>query len=370
MDLTFSATPPLRFPLQDLKLFAAEVFLRDGVPQVDAVQAAEVLCTADEWGIRSHGLARLRAYHDSLVAGRVNPVAKPRITRDSPSVIVLDADNGLGLVTAPVANRMAMERAHATGAAWVSVFNSNHFGIAGYYAVQGLDQDLVGMAMTNTPPLVAPLWGARRTLGTNPIAFAFPADKEPPVVVDMSTSAISLGAVEVASRVDSDLPAGCAANNFGQPTLAPSDFFAGGMLLPLGGARESGGHKGYCLAALVDLLCGPLAGAAWGPFIAPFPIGRDKPPEPADGKGIGHLFGAYSISAFSDPRTFRQTVDEWVRTMRTTPPQPGSDGPIIPGDPERFAAEQNRRRGVDLEPKVIMDLNHLGIQLDIQFHRF
>ncbi len=370
MDFAYSATPPLRFPLQDLKLFAAEVFLHDGVPQIDAVQAAEVLCTADEWGIRSHGLARLRAYHDSLVAGRVNPVAKPRITRDSPSVIVFDADNGLGLVTAPVANRMAIERAHATGAAWVSVFNSNHFGIAGYYAVQGLDQDVVGMAMTNTPPLVAPLWGARRTLGTNPIAFAFPADKEPPVVVDMSTSGLSLGAVEVASRVGSDLPAGCAANNFGEPTLAPNDFFAGGMLLPLGGARETGGHKGYCLAALVDLLCGPLAGASWGPFIDPFPIASDNPPASTVGKGIGHLFGAYSISAFSDPLTFRQRVDEWVRTMRTTPPQPGSDGPILPGDPERIAAEQNRRHGVDLEPKVVADLNHLGTQLRIHFHRF
>jgi L-2-hydroxycarboxylate dehydrogenase (NAD+) len=370
MDFASSPPPPLRFPLQDLKLFAAEVFLRQGVPQIDATQAAEVLCTADEWGIRSHGLARLRAYHDSLAAGRVNPVAKPRITRESPSVVVLDADNGLGLVTAPLANRLAIERAHATGAAWVSVFNSNHFGIAGYYAVQGLDRDLVGMAMTNTPPLVAPLWGARRTLGTNPIAFAFPADKEPPVVVDMSTSGLSLGAVEVASRVGSDLPAGCVANNFGQPTRAPSDFFAGGMLLPLGGVRETGGHKGYCLAALVDLLCGPLAGANWGPFIAAFPIAHGNLPVPTVGKGIGHLFGAYSISAFCDPLTFRQRVDEWVRTMRATPPQPGSEGPILPGDPERIAAEQNRSLGVDLEPAVVTDLNHLGKQLGIQFHRF
>jgi L-2-hydroxycarboxylate dehydrogenase (NAD+) len=369
MDFTYSATPPPRFPVQDLKRFAAEVFLRDGVPQIDAVQAAEVLCTADEWGIRSHGVARLRAYHDSLVAGRVNPAAKPRITRDRPSVLVLDADNGLGLVTAPTANRMAMERARATGAAWVSVFNSNHFGIAGYYAVQGLDRDLIGMAMTNTPPLVAPLWGARRTLGTNPIAFAFPANKEPPVVVDMSTSGLSLGALEVASRVGSDLPAGCAANNSGEPTLAVRDFFAGGMLLPLGGARETGGHKGYCLAALVDLLCGPLAGGSWGPFIDPFPIGRDSPPATAVGKGIGHLFGAYSISAFSDPLSFRQRVDEWVKTMRATPPQPGSEGPILPGDPERIAAEQNRLHGVDLEPEVVTDLNHLGMELGIHFHR-
>jgi LDH2 family malate/lactate/ureidoglycolate dehydrogenase len=367
MSFLSPGTSSLRFPAEVLRQFASDVFQHDGVPEIDAIQAAEIICKADEWGIQSHGLARLRSYHEHISAGRINPIAKLKIVRERPSAFVVDADNGLGLVTAAAVNRMVGERAESTGSAWGSVFNSNHFGIAGYYASQGLDRDLIGVAMTNTPPLVAPLWAASRLLGTNPIAYAFPAYDEPPVIIDMSTSAISFGAVETAARLKLSIPQNCIMTKDGRPSQEPGDFFPGGMLLPLGGSRQMGGHKGYCLAAAIDLLCGPLAGAGWGPFIPPFPINNGELPARSVGQGVGHFFGAYSLAAFLDPILFRRRVDEWVRTIRSAPPAPQTAGPLIPGDPERAAAEDNRRNGVKLEISIVQDLESLGAKLGLHF---
>lgn len=356
----------VRLPAERLRRFAVEVFLRDGVPEVAAVQAADVLCTADEWGIASHGVARLRAYHQMLADGRINPRARTRIIRESPAVTVLDADNGLGLIAGPEANRLAMERARDIGAAWVSVINSNHFGIAGYYVVQGLDRDLIGIAMTNTPALVSPLWGSGRMLGTNPLAAAFPAHDEPPVVIDMATSAVSFGVAENARRNGELLPEHCIASAEGRPSTDPADLFAGGSLLTLGGRRETGGHKGYCLSSLVDLLCGVLPGASWGPFVPSFPLYLNEPARVV-GKGIGHMFGAFWIGAFCDPASFRERVDDWIRTMRCTPPVEGTRGPLIPGDPERAAATQSRASGVAVSCTVMEDLTALARELGLSF---
>ena len=356
----------LRFPAESLRLFASEVFRKAGVPDVDATQAADVLCTADEWGIESHGLARLSGYHAMLQSKRINSKAKPRIVKERPSVVVVDADNGLGLVVAPFANRIGIARAASSGSAWVSVFNSNHFGIAGYYVIQGLDGNVIGVAMTNTPPLVAPLWGAARMLGTNPLACAFPGLEEPPVVIDMSTSAISFGVVENARRSGSPVPHGCLVDGNGNLSTDPDDLFQGGSLLPLGGSRETGGHKGYCLSALIDLFCGPLCGAAWGPFVPPFLINSRECLRTV-GKGTGHFFGAYSIAAFCDPLVFRRRVDDWVRTMRSTAAASHSEGPLVPGDPERISAEDSLRNGIKLSRAVINDLEHLGRVTRIPF---
>lgn len=255
-----------------------------------------MLVTADTWGIDSHGVARLPAYFEMLRRGLINPRPQIKTVRELPATAVLDADNGLGLVVGPRANEMAMEKAEAVGSGWVSVCHSNHFGIAGYYPFKALERDLIGWAMTNTPPLVSPLWGAERMLGTNPLALAFPGKDEPPVVIDMSTSGVSYGVVEMAVRNGKTLPEGLLIDRDGRPTSQPADFVNGGALLPLGGDRVSGGHKGYCLAAMIDLLCGVLGGANWGPFIPPFPHYL-KQPERSVGKGLGHLFGAFRIAA-------------------------------------------------------------------------
>ena len=176
------------------------VFRHFGVPEADARQAADVLATSDLRGIDSHGVARLHTYFDMLTLGRINPRPEVRIVRESPSTATVDGDNGLGLVVGPRANAIAMDKAEAVGSGWVSVCNTNHFGIAGYYPLQALKRDLIGWAMTNATKLVAPLWAAERMLGTNPIAIAFPGKEEPPIVIDMATSAVAYGKIEIAMR--------------------------------------------------------------------------------------------------------------------------------------------------------------------------
>lgn len=356
----------IRVPANALRRFIAEVFQRFGVKERDAQQAADVLSVADEWGIHSHGVARLRFYCEMLSEGRINAAPKPRIVRESSSLVHLDADNGLGLIVAAEANRITVQRASTAGLAAVSVFNSNHFGIAGYYVIQGLEQDLIRFAMSNTPPLVAQLWGAERMLGTNPLAAAFPAGTEPPVVVDLATSSISFGTAENARRLGIGVPPGCLIDAQGEPTTDPRELFSGGALTPLGGGRETGGHKGYCLGAAVDLLCGVLSGASWGPFVPPFPIDLHQPGRTV-GAGIGHLFAGISIAAFCEPALFRNRMDDWIRTMRAARPAVDSRPILIPGDVEREAAHDSRLNGIKVEASVAEDLDRMAREHGLTF---
>src|SRR6266436_3215402 len=258
------------FPIEALREFSTRMFLHFGVPKYDAVQAAEVLATADLRGIDSHGVARLHSYFDMLTLGRINPRPEIKVLRSTPSTATIDGDNGLGLVVGPHANRFAMDMAERFGSGWVSVQNSNHYGIAGYYVLKALERNLIGWAMTNSTKLVAPLWGAERMLGTNPIAIGFPGKEEPPIVIDMATSAAAYGKIEIARRRGEPIPEGWAVDGEGRATTNPNDMVNGGALLPLGSDRERGGHKGYGLAIMVDILCGVLSGANWGPFTPHF----------------------------------------------------------------------------------------------------
>lgn len=347
------------FRSTDLAEFSKRVFLHFGLSQVDAAQGAEVLAKSDLRGIDSHGVARLRTYVDMLASGRVNPRPKIRIVREKASVATVDGDNGLGLVVGPRANEIAMEKAEKHGSGWVAVCNSNHFGIAGYYPLKAVERDLIGWAMTNTTKLVAPLWGAQRMLGTNPIAIAFPAAAEPPVVIDLATSAAAYGKIEIALREQEKVPKGWIIDREGRPTTDPQRMIDGGALLPLGSERETGGHKGYALAAMVDLLCGVLSGANWGPFVPPFAL-RQEIPERSVGKGIGHFFGALAIDGFIDKTEFKRRVDEWIRVLRSTKPAPGTSGPLIPGDPEREAEAVRSRDGIPLSAAVIEELRAIS----------
>src|ERR1700674_3663958 len=297
------------FHIDALREFSTRIFLHFGVPNEDAVQAADVLASADLRGIDSHGVARLYSYFGMLSEGHINP--KPRITtvRSTLSTATIDGDNGLGLVVGPQANRIAMDMADKAGSGWVSVRNTNHFGIAGYYVLQSLERDLIGWAMTNSTKLVAPLWGAERMLGTNPIAIGFPGKEEPPIVIDMATCAAAYGKIEMARRKGEAIPAGWAIDNEGRATTNPDDMVAGGALLPLGSDRDRGGHKGYGLGIMVDVLCGVLSGANWGPFTPPFAL-RQEIPSRSVGHGIGHFFGAMRIDGFLDGDLFKRQIDD------------------------------------------------------------
>ena len=354
------------FPIEVLREFSTRIFLHFGVPKADAAQAADVLASADLRGIDSHGVARLTSYFELLSEGLINPTPKIKILRSTPSTATLDGDNGLGLVVGPQANEIALDMAGIAGSGWVSICNTNHFGIAGYYVLQALKRDMIGWAMTNSTKLVTPLWGAERMLGTNPIAIAFPGKNEPPIVIDMATCAAAYGKIEMARRRGQPIPQGWGIDNQGRGTVNPDDIVAGGALLPLGSDRERGGHKGYGLAIMVDVLCGVLGGANWGPFTPPFAL-RQEIPARSVGKGIGHFFGAMRIDGFIEADEFKRQIDDYVRTFRATRPAPGTNGPLIPGDPEREAEQVRSKQGVPLIMPVVEELLVISKKIGIPF---
>jgi L-2-hydroxycarboxylate dehydrogenase (NAD+) len=355
-----------RYPIERLTEFVVRVFRTFDVPEADARQAAEVLAAADLRGIDSHGVGRLKTYVDMLTLGRINPRPQPRIVRELPGTATVDGDNGLGLVVGPWANRLAMDKADTVGTGWVSVANTNHYGIAGYYSLKALEREMLGFSMTNSTKLVAPLWGAERMLGTNPISIAFPGLEEPPIVVDLATSAVAYGKIELAKRKGQPLPEGWAVDRDGNATTDPQGMIEGGALLPLGSDRERGGHKGYGLSIMVDVLCCVLSGANWGPFAPPFAL-RQEIPARSVGKGIGHCFGALRIDGFIDPAEFKRQMDDYIRTFRATRPAPGTSGPLLPGDPEREAEADRRAHGVPVVPATVEDLRDVAAQTGVPF---
>ena len=356
----------ITYPIEHLHDFAARVFVRLGVPDDDARQAADVLATADLRGIDSHGIVRLPAYADLLADGRANPRPDLRVVRQTPGTATLDGDRGLGLVVGPKANALALEKAQAVGSGWVAVCNSSHFGIAGYYPLQAVRQGLIGWAMSNAAKLVTPAGGAERMLGTNPIAAGFPAGEEPPVIIDMATSAVAFGKIQLALRDGKAIPDGWAVDRKGAPAHDPRAVADGGALLPLGSAPDRGAHKGYCLGAMVDLVCGVLSGASWGPFVPPFFL-RQEASARTVGLGIGHFFGALRVDGFIDPDEFRRRMDEWIRTLRATRPAPGVAQVLIPGDPERQTEAQRRVTGVPVPPGLVAELRVLGERIGVVF---
>ena len=352
-------------PAQYLTDFTSEVFKHFGVEERDALQAADVLSKADLRGIDSHGVARLRTYVDMFKIGRLNPQPNIRIIREKKSVATVDGDSGLGLVVGPKANEIAMEKASHFGSGWVSVCNTNHYGIASYYPLKALERDMIGWPMTNSSRIVVPLWGAERRLGTNPIAIAFPGKINPPIVIDLATSVVAFGKVEIAKRQNKQIPEGWIIDQEGKNSTAPQDVYSGG-LLPLGGTREMGGHKGYCLSAMVDILSCVLSGANWGPFAPPFAL-FEQPPKESVGKGIGHFFGAMEIDGFEDVDVFKRRIDHWIEVFRMTKPSPGHDAVLIPGDPEHEQEKIRTSQGIPVIQAVIDDLKSISDETGIPF---
>jgi LDH2 family malate/lactate/ureidoglycolate dehydrogenase len=367
LQISFNMSTPSyqNFSAQYLKDFTANVFMHFGVSETDAIQAADVLSKADLRGIDSHGVARLRTYVDMFKIGRLNPKPNIRIVREKKSVATVDGDSGLGLVVGPKANEIAMDKAARFGSGWVSVCNTNHYGIASYYSLQALERDMIGWSMTNSSRIVVPLFGAERRLGTNPIAIAFPGYINPPIVIDLATSVVAFGKVEIAKRQNKAVPKGWIIDQEGMSSTSPDDVYAGG-LLPLGGSRELGGHKGYCLSAMVDILSCVLSGANWGPFAPPFALFEEAPKESV-GKGIGHFFGAMEIDGFEEVDVFKRRIDHWIDVFRKTKPAPGFDAVLIPGDPEHQHELVRTREGIPVIHGVVRDLLNISLETGVPF---
>lgn len=349
----------------DLQTFTISVFKAIGCSDTDASLATDVLLKADLRGIDSHGVARLSGYIRLFENGRINPKPNISIIRQKRSVFTMDGDAGLGLVTAPRAMEMVLEKTTEFGSSYAAISNSNHFGIAAYHAMMALEKDYIGMAMTNASPLVAPTLSKERMLGTNPICYAVPAGQEEPFVLDMATSAAANGKLEIAERKNKPLPQGWLEDKNGATSTNPADLKGGGYLLPLGSDIEHGSHKGYGLGAIVDILSGVLSGANFGPWVPPFvaflPVLPDLP-----GKGIGHFVGAMDVDGFIETAEFKRRMDQWIRRFKDAKPIDPQHTVIIPGSPEATLFKDRQISGIPLIDKVCNDLKTLAIHYHLE----
>jgi L-2-hydroxycarboxylate dehydrogenase (NAD+) len=357
------------FSYAQLFAFAQEIFLKIGCSEKEANDAAKVLLSADLRGVDSHGIARLSGYIRLWQAGRINAKPHLKIIHETPSTAVVDGDAGLGLVVAPYAMKVAIDKARTAGTGWVSVQNSNHFGIAGIHAMMALEEDMIGIAMTNASPLVAPTFSTERLLGTNPIAVAIPAGNQAAFVADMATTTAANGKLEILQRKNMPAPHGWIQDKEGNISTNQHEVKEGGALLPLGGTREQGSHKGYALGSIVDIFSGVLSGANYGPWVPPFvsflPVADDLP-----GKGIGHFFGAMRIDAFRPAADFKQHMDHWIERFKNAQAIAGEERVLIPGDPEREMEQERLINGIPLLDAVVEDIQQLALQMDTntKFH--
>ena len=352
-------TDAILYSKEELFQFTSELLQKVGCSKTHAEQAAKVLISADLRGVDSHGVARLSGYVRLQEKDRLNATPEIKVTHETPSTAVMDGDLGLGLVVGPEAMKLAIEKAKNVGSGWVAVKNSNHYGIAGYHAMMALEDDCIGISLTNASPLVSPTFSKERLLGTNPISIAIPADKQPPFVLDMATTTAANGKLEVLQRKGEDAPEGWLQDKQGNITTDAKGLINGGSMRPLGGDREHGSHKGYALGAVVDILSAVLSGANYGPWVPPFVSFIDPDPNPV-GQGLGHFFGAMRVDAFREANEFKSHMDNWFKRFRSSETTTGQDKVLIPGDPEREMEESRGKNGIPVLPAVIKDLKEMG----------
>jgi LDH2 family malate/lactate/ureidoglycolate dehydrogenase len=356
----------MMYAVQYLHNFTRDVFMKMGCPEQDAVKIADVFLAAELRGLPSHGMIRIKDYFQLWKANRINVRPDVRMVHETPSTAVVDGDGAVGMVAATRSMEIAMEKAAKVGTGWVSTRNSNHYGIAGFYAMMALQKDMIGMSMTNANPLVAPTFSISPMLGTNPIAVAIPAGKQPPFVADFATTPIARGKLAVAEKKGEKVPFGYVQNNNGEPSDDPTILKFGGSMLTLGGDYLHGSHKGFCLSAIVDIFSAVFSGANFGPFVPPsvayLPVLDKKV-----GEGTGHFFGAMRIDAFQETASFKASMDEWIFTFRNAKPARGREKVIIPGDPEREKEIRIRAEGIAILPAILKDLQEIAAALDIAF---
>lgn len=344
------------------------MFEKMGCTESDANNIADVLVAAELRGISSHGMMRVKDYFQMWEAKRINSRPEVKLVHETPSTAVVDGGNGFGIIAAKKSMEIAIEKATHVGTGWVATRNSNHFGIAGFYSLMAAKKDMIGIAMTNANPLVAPTFSTSKFLGTNPIAVAIPAKHQPTFVADFATTPIARGKLAIMEKKGEKAPLGFVQDEKGYPSQDPAVLKQGGAILPLGGDYEHGSHKGYCMGAIVDIFSSVFSGANFGPFVPPqvpyLPV-----LEKSVGTGLGHFFGAMRIDAFQTADDFKAKMDEWIETFRNSEKAEKMPDVMIPGDPERLKEIEYKKTGIPLIEGVINDLCEVGEKLNIPFDK-
>lgn len=346
---------------EDLRETVEAIFKKMGLDGKDSALGADVLLKADMRGVDTHGVSNiLRGYVTGYGNGEINPYPEWIITRETPSTANIDGDRGLGIIVAPKAMELAIKKAKEVGIGVVTIHNSRHLGMASYHALMAVEQDMIGTCMTSCPPSVLPTFGAEPLLGTNPIAVAAPARKEAPFVFDAAMSAVAGNKLGLARRNETKLLGGWVADSEGTPIMEEVDppipgyeSSASSFLVPLGGTRELGSHKGYGMMCVVDILAGIMTGGGYG-------LNPGRP-------NFGHYVAAYSIEAFMDTDQFKDTMDEWIGLLKSSRPAPGKERVMYPGQPEVEAFEDRSKNGIPLHTEVVEWFRDICGELTIPF---
>jgi L-2-hydroxycarboxylate dehydrogenase (NAD+) len=344
---------------EKLTRFVSRSFEKLGVTTGDAEIAANVLVAADLRGVDTHGVIRFSPqawYVKWLTEGSMTARPNIRVISESSSTALLDGDRGMGMVIGHRAMEIAIRKAQESGIGMVAVRNSRHYGMSAYYAMLALPHDMIGIAMTNASRQVVPTFGREARFGTNPMCYAVPAEQELPFVLDMATTTAAAGKLELAARQGKSIPAGWALNEQAEATLDPRMAQKARRLLPLGGSREGGSHKGYGLAILVEILCGVLTGTMTA-------LNADQDPR-------GHFFGAIRVDTFRSVDEFKRDMDRLIRELKSTPPIEGQRRVYVAGEIEFETAEERAERGIPLLPSVLKGLRqvseHVGVPYDLE----
>lgn len=345
---------------EDLRNYMVRFFTKLNVPPQDAKIAADVILSADLRGVDSHGIIRLNSYYgDRLRVGWTDANSPITILKETSTTLALDGGNGLGQVVSYKAMQHCIEKAQISGVAMVTMRNSNHYGIAGYYAMMGLPHNMIGISFTNSQPLVAPTYGRKAMLGTNPIAVAVPSGSERPYVLDMATSIVPIGRITVYQKGGKEIPTGWGIDEAGRVTNNPTEVLEGGALMPLGGIDLMRGYKGYGLGLLVDIFCGVLSGG--GIF------GENVDPHTERPACTSHFFAAIQVEAFRPVHEFTQDMDALIRQLKNSPKAVDQERIFIHGEKEFEKAERYAREGVPLLQKVVDELAESGREIGVEF---
>ena len=344
----------VRVPESSLRTTVTAIFQKMGVPREDAALAADVLVVTDLRGVETHGVSNvLRVYVKGYNDGLLNPRPKWKVLRETPSTATIDCDRGLGIIQAPKAMRMAIDKARKVGVGVVVMNNGGHLGACGYHAMLAAQEGMVGMCATTGGLALVPTWGAEPRLGINAMAIAAPAKSEPYFLFDAATTTIAGNKVQLAKRVGAKLHPGWIADENGIPIMKEVDPPDRGrlFLLPLGSTREMGSHKGYGLAMMVEVWTTLLSGAL--PWVL----------EP--GAGSKHFLAAYNISAFVDLEQFKENMDRTLRMLRETKPAPGHDRVVYPGLLEHEEMQERKAHGIPLHKEVVQWFDGICEELSV-----
>lgn len=335
--------------------FCAKVLEHLGLRAEDAKIAADVMVTADLRGVDTHGVMRMSYYTVKLKMGLVDPKAQMKVVRESAGTALIDAQNALGQVTATRAMELCVKKARESGVGWVSVRHGNHFGTCAQYSMMALPHDMIGFAVTNASPKLAPTGSIDPMLGNNPWSFAIPAGEELPVVLDLANSLVAAGKIRMAQKQGQSIPEGWALTREGEPTTDPT-LALKGILLAIGG------YKGYGITVVMDMISGVLADSSFGPRV-------HSVDDNSGVAGVGHSFMALSIDCFDDVPVFKARMDSYIREIKGTRKAKGVDEVYLPGELEHRKMQQRLKEGVPLPPKVVEELrgysSEFGIPLDL-----